>query len=181
MGLEQSASKYQGSDYTEYIFSTCIEDKKQAVPNWYLSGNHWMSIMHARFCMLCCPLNDHLYSYLQVIRLVALYTSHVTLRKTTNFLYWTALYVRLKELQCTMAQMIYILILHLDNTERSRRSTLRHIKLFKIIVLRLISSDVNYTKLMWCFCTDGYSCSIHSQCWYSWNTLVRKDWWCMCL
>ena len=60
---------------------------------------------------------------------------------------------------------------HADNNKVTlstpRRSTLRQLNLCKIILLRLVSSDVNYTKLVWLFCTDRKSFSIYSHWWYS--------------
>ena len=98
MGLEQSTSKYQEAT-TLNTFSSHIEDKKQAVPTWYLSGNHRISITYAHLHLLCSPLNDHLYSYIRVVDSPVCHA--VILGKTTSMFYLTALYLQLKELQCS--------------------------------------------------------------------------------
>ena len=59
------------------------------------------------------------------------------------------------------------------NTDHSKQVNIKAFQIINVILLRQVSSDVNYTKLVWLFCTDGKSFSIYSQCWYFLNTLCK--------
>ena len=39
---------------------------KDKPPDWYYTGDRYLSIIHARMQMLCIPLNDHLFSHIHV-------------------------------------------------------------------------------------------------------------------
>ena len=48
-------------------FAARLNANIEPVPKWFLSGDRKASIIHARLCMLCSPLNDHLYSNIHVV------------------------------------------------------------------------------------------------------------------
>ncbi len=48
-------------------FMTALNEHLTKPPLWYLEGDRNTNILHARLCMLCSPLNDHLFSFIHVI------------------------------------------------------------------------------------------------------------------
>ena len=59
---------------------------KDKPPDWYYTGNRYLSILHARMRMLCILWNNHLFSHIQVVDNPACSCGH-SREKTQNIIF----------------------------------------------------------------------------------------------